>query len=168
VTLDDVVRKAVVPAMALLPRRMDSPEARTMLLAIGLQESGFEHRYQLVAGIPNVKGPARGFWQFERGGGARGVCQHQSVRRWTSSVCAARGVKFTYGALWLALEHDDVLACSAARLLLFTDPLPLPSLADAGAAWDLYDRVWRPGKPHPDRWPENHARAREQVERGTT
>ena len=45
------------PAAKLLPG-MDSAKARVMLLAIGLQESRFEHRRQ-------IGGPARGFWQFE-------------------------------------------------------------------------------------------------------
>lgn len=52
------------PALKLLPS-MDSVRARMMLLAIGLQESRFEHRRQLG------NGPARGFWQFESGGGVR-------------------------------------------------------------------------------------------------
>src|SRR5690606_35531315 len=67
--LDVVVEQAIWPAYALLPSRMDSDRATVMLLAIGLQESRFEHRRQ-------IKGPARGFWQFERGGGVRGVMTH--------------------------------------------------------------------------------------------
>ena len=39
-----------------------STAADVLLLAIGLQESRFEHRQQ-------IGGPARSFWQFERGGG---------------------------------------------------------------------------------------------------
>ena len=48
-----------------LPDRMLSDEAVTMMLAIGYQESRFEHRRQ-------IRGPARGFWQFEHGGGVVG------------------------------------------------------------------------------------------------
>ena len=59
-TLDQIMDDAVRPAMALLPARMDTPEADCMLLAIGLQESRFVHRRQ-------IGGPARGFWQFEKG-----------------------------------------------------------------------------------------------------
>ena len=70
-TLEQVMRDAVRPALALLPAAMNTPQARCMLLAIGLQESRFVHRRQ-------IGGPARGFWQFERGtrtsrGGVWGV-----------------------------------------------------------------------------------------------
>ena len=49
--------------------RVDSPEAELLLLAIALQESGCTHRAQ-------IKGPARGYWQFERGGGFAGILAH--------------------------------------------------------------------------------------------
>ena len=68
--LVEVLRTNVLPGMALLPDRMDTPEARVMMLAIGLQESRFVHRRQ-------IKGPARGFWQFEQGGGVIGVVSRQ-------------------------------------------------------------------------------------------
>lgn len=51
--------------------------ALTMLLAIGLQESRFTFRDQVVPGkAPGQVGPATGFWQFERAGGVAGVMQH--------------------------------------------------------------------------------------------
>jgi hypothetical protein len=44
-----------------------------------------------------------------------------------------------------------VLAAIFARLLLFSDPAPLP--ADMGEAYALYRRTWRPGKPQrPEQW----------------
>lgn len=58
-----------------------------------------------------------------------------------------------------ALEHDDVLAAAFARLLLWTDPFRLPTKSDAAGGWDLYLRTWRPGKPHPARWPARYAAA---------
>ncbi|CAB3905984.1 hypothetical protein LMG3328_04544 [Achromobacter ruhlandii] len=42
--LKEVVERAIEPALVLLPARMDTPAVRVMLLAIGLQESRFEHR----------------------------------------------------------------------------------------------------------------------------
>lgn len=39
---------AIYPAFEILPLRMDSTEAAVMMLAIGLQESRFEHRVQLI------------------------------------------------------------------------------------------------------------------------
>lgn len=145
---------AVRQALALLPSEMTSDRALLMVYAIGLQESRFEHRFQVVQGKPGAKGPARGFWQFERGGGCKGVVEHSASRFWMSKVCTLRGVPLDAAALWGAIEKDDVLAAAAARLLLFTDPKSLPAIGDRAAAWALYTRVWRPGKPHPSTWDE--------------
>lgn len=153
------VRGAITKALYMLPPPMTSPEARVMLYAIGLQESRFLHRRQIVNGKPT--GPAKGFWQFERGGGCRGVVEHPASRYWMHRVCAAREVKFTAQGVWDAIQHDDVLAAAAARLLLFTDPKRLPALGDEKGAWALYMRVWRPGKPHPQTWPGLYAEAME-------
>ena len=65
-TLPYLLRYTLPSAFALLPPAMDTPDARVLLLAIGLQESKFSHRLQ-------IGGPARGYWQFEQGGGVRGV-----------------------------------------------------------------------------------------------
>lgn len=167
-TLDTIIKTAINPAMSMLPAAMDTPQARVMLLAIGLQESRFEHRYQLVQGRPGAKGPARGFWQFELGtqasrGGVWGVYLHQASRYWLSISCAARGVPFEPRAIWERLETDDVLAAAVARLMLFTDPKRLPAMDDAQGGWALYARTWRPGKPHPETWGELHTRARDAV-----
>ena len=150
--LDVVVEQAIWPAYALLPSRMDSDRATVMLLAIGLQESRFEHRRQ-------IKGPARGFWQFERGGGVRGVLTHPATAALAREVCVAREVLPTSHAVYDRLEHDDVLAAAFARLLLWTDPPPLPPIPHAPAAWSLYLRTWRPGKPHRHTWDALYQRA---------
>lgn len=162
--LDQVLVRAVGPALALLPPRMDSIEARVLLLAIGLQESRFEFRRQLG------NGPARGFWQFERGtrasrGGVWGVYLHPASNSHLERLCASQKVPFLPEAIWSTLETNDVLAAGVARLLLATDPYPLPSADDAGAAWDLYAlRCWRPGKPHPQTWAGFHRQAREALD----
>lgn len=148
------VSRAIDEALALLPARMDSPEARVMLVVIGLQESRFTSRRQLIerGGELVPVGPAKGFWQFERMGGCHGVVHHAASRYWMHSVCVARGVAFNATALWNAIERDDVLAAAAARLLLFTDPRRLPDLGNAREAWNLYIRTWRPGQPHRQTW----------------
>lgn len=138
----------------MLPNEMYSAAAHTLLTAIGLQESDGTHRFQVVQGKPRAKGPARGLWQFEQGGGVKGVLTHPASRYWAFKVCVARAVKPIPSEAWLALERDDVLAAAFARLLLFTDPKPLPSVQDDKACWAYYVRNWRPGKPHPDKWPE--------------
>lgn len=161
--IPDQVKHAVSKALFMLPPAMTSPQARVMLYAIGLQESRFTHRFQVVQGRPGAKGPARGFWQFERGGGCKGVVEHPASRYWMSRICQERKVDFNATAIWNAIETDDVLAAAAARLLLFTDPKKLPEVGDEKGAWNLYVRTWRPGKPHPQTWPALYAEALESL-----
>jgi len=151
--LNQVRRSIIEPALSLLPARMNSPQAMVMLLGIGLQESHFEYRRQLG------NGPARGLWQMERAGGVHGVLRHEASAKLAAGICAQRGVEPTDQAVWAALEHDDILAAALARLLLWTDPMPLPALSDTAGGWALYARVWRPGKPRQAEWPANYLKA---------
>ncbi|QQE90501.1 hypothetical protein [Azotobacter chroococcum] len=155
--LSKIRAAAIAPALALLPARMTSPQAEAMLLAIGLQESGLIHRRQ-------IGGPARGLFQFEQGGGVRGVMRHPLSRSHALAVCTVQGVEPTEAAVHAALEHDDILAAAFARLLLWTDPAPLPAVGEVGKAWDLYLRTWRPGKPHRNRWDACYAQAMDALE----
>jgi hypothetical protein len=149
---------ALAQAIALLPGVRDSDEARVLLLAIGLQESGLIDRVQKVTG--GGAGPARGLLQFERGGGVRGVLSHPASRDLALQACVARRLPATStSVVWDELATDDVLAFAFGRLLLLTDPKPLPALGDEEGAWAYYLRCWRPGKPHPDRWPANYRAA---------
>lgn len=157
--IPDHATHAVSKALFMLPPAMTSPQARVMLYAIGLQESRLTARRQLVGNPPRPVGPAKGLWQFERGGGCKGVVDHPASRFWMAHVCAARAVPFNATAIWNALETDDVLAAAAARLLLFTDPQRLPGVGDQKGAWNLYIRTWRPGKPHAATWPALYAEA---------
>lgn len=152
--LETIIATAVDPALALLPARMDSPQARVLMLAIGLQESRFQYRRQMG------NGPARGFWQFEAGGGVKGLMTHTASRDDARRIAQIRGVPWEQRAVWAALEQDDVLAAAFARLLLWTDAYPLPRTDDAFGGWDYYVRCWRPGKPHPQTWPALHRTAR--------
>lgn len=162
--IPDHIKHAVSKALFMLPPAMTSPQARVMLYAIGLQESRFTHRFQVVQGRPGAKGPARGFWQFERLGGCKGVVNHPASRFWMAKICEAQHVPFNATAIWNAIETDDVLAAAAARLLLFTDPKKLPAVGDAKGALNCYLRIWRPGKPHPDTWPKFYREALECVD----
>jgi hypothetical protein len=155
--LIEIIKNGIEPALTLLPAKMDTPAARVMLLAIGLQESRFLHRRQ-------IGGPARGFWQFEKGtratrGGVWGVCLHEASKSHLAALCNARSVAFQPDAIYAALEYDDMLAAGVARLLLWTDPNALPVTGDPDGAWALYLRTWRPGKPHPHTWAALHAQA---------
>jgi hypothetical protein len=163
ILLDSIDHTAINPALAMLPAKMDSDKARVMLLAIGLQESRFMYRAQKTS-QPYVKGPARGFWQFERGGGVVGVMTHKASSDLAQDICKARGVPFDSSLIHARLEFDDILAAAFARLLLWTDRKPLPDLdASHDAAWDCYVRNWRPGKPHRHTWDNFHESARAQV-----
>lgn len=152
--LNELNARVLSPGLALLPIAMDSVKARVQLLAMTLQEDPQQRRRQMG------DGPARGLWQFERGGGVKGVMGHHATTGHAHRLCAERDVAWDASAIWARLETDDLLACGFARLLLFSDPKPLPSVDDEAAGWDLYLRTWRPGKPHPEKWAANHAAAR--------
>lgn len=139
-----VLRDAILPALHMLPAAMDSMKARVILLAIAGQEADFRHRYQIL-NTPGRKGPARGLWQFERGGGTAGVLRHASSASHARSFAQQRVGSTTPDAVWQALEYDDILAAIYARLLLWTDAAALPEVGDVEGAWQLYLRCWRPG-----------------------
>lgn len=144
--LTAILHSAIEPALALLPSIMDTPSARVLLLAFGLQESRFEHRDQLEKGGKNTAlGPALSFWQFERAGGVLGVLQHKASRIHAVRICTARGVNADSRAVWRRMAVDDVLGAAFARLLIWTDPIAMPAPTDEEAAWRLYLRTWRPG-----------------------
>lgn len=151
--LAEVIGSALVPAFAILPMPMDSPVARALLLAIGLQESEFKVRRQYASG------PARGFWQCEKGGGVKGVVTNKVTAAHCRNLSLARNVPFDIDAIYGSLERDDVLAAGVARLILFADPRPLPPMDDPALTWACYLRNWRPGKPRPEDWPENQRSA---------
>lgn len=156
--LNRVLTDAIFPALSALPPRFYSPEALHLQLAIGLQESKLKDRWQVLDG--SRKGPARGLWQFEQGGGVKGVLNHESTAALAADACRAACVQPKPAAVWAALETDDVLAAKFARLLLWTDPRPLPGLNDTDGGWAYYERNWRPGRPHPQTWPAHWVRAR--------
>lgn len=147
----EYVGSVVYPgAMLLLPGRMDTPQAKALVLAIGFQESGYAHRKQ-------VGGPARGFWQFEEGGGLLGVLSHHASKALAEE--AMRALVVRPWECFDAIVHNDVLACAFARLLLWTHPPALPNRDQVDLAWNYYRATWRPGKPHPETWEGNYARA---------
>lgn len=149
-TAAQVWAQVVNSTCALLPPKMNTPEAGVMLLAIGGQESGFKTRVQYG------NGPAHGLWQFERGGGVKGVMAHPASKAFAQAVCVGMGVPFDAQAVWEALAYPgqgDRLACAFARLLLWTGAGPLPSIGAQDDAYAYYEALWRPGKPDKSRWP---------------
>jgi hypothetical protein len=161
--LSNIVETAIAPALSLLPKHLTSDGAVVLLLAIGLQESRFEYRRQLG------NGPARGLWQFEQGttasrGGVTGVYLHRATHEMLRLLCHDRDCNFDPRAIWHRLEDDDVLAAGVARLLLWTDPKPLPALGDADGAWDYYERTWRPGRPKRRTWRSFYGAAMQEMQ----
>ena len=128
-----------------------------MVVAICLQESGLRTRKQ-------VRGPARGYPQFELAG-VQGVIKHTaSSPHLAAALNALDYIDRTAVDLLYALEENDVLGAVFARLLLWTHSKALPSSVDHTFAWHQYTQLWRPVKPHLDTWQDNYRRAWAAVE----
>lgn len=149
----DAIRTALTEH---LPARMDTVAARLMMLAIQKQEDPEERRYQVVnrtaatsqenvVGPKTAKGPARGLWQFEQGGGVKGVMMNAGTDAYALTICESFNIPFRRELVWSSLEGNDVLAACFARLLLWSDPQKMPWITDADGAFNLYLRTWRPG-----------------------
>lgn len=153
-----LLQTAILPALNELATLgiPSSTGAARFLLAIALQESGLAHRRQVAAGGVE-SGPAASFWQFEQGGGCKGVLTHPAAAPRMTKICDAFNVQSTTGALWEAMRYQDIVAAAAARLLVYTLPHELPETADDG--WSQYVSAWRPGKPRPAEWANNWALA---------
>ncbi|QDH70853.1 hypothetical protein [Marilutibacter alkalisoli] len=155
ITPSAAVCQIIRPALALLPQKMDSAKAVGLILTIMLQEVGRDdmlaYRWQVVdLKRPEVKGPARGLAQFERGtyasrGGVWGIYLHPASRPHLQRACNTLRVPFDALKIWQALASNDALSVVCARLLLWTDAAPLPALGDEAGGWDYYLRNWRPG-----------------------
>lgn len=120
-------------------------EARVLVMTIAGQESRWMHRRQMG-------GPARGYWQFEQGGGVAGVLNHPASSRQARVVCGTEDIPSDIATVYEAIAWHDRLACVFARLLLWTDAAALPAVGDKDAAWEYYIRCWRPGVPHRESW----------------
>jgi hypothetical protein len=153
------LRDVIDPACGLLDLIYKIPandKARAMMLAIARQESGLNHRRQIgpTGYLPHL---ARGFWQFEKGGGVAGVLAHERSKEAAEYVCAEWCIPHDQDSVHEAIAWNDRLSASFARLLLWTDEKPLPELGDEQGAWDCYVRNWRPGKPKRDAWTKHYA-----------
>ena len=143
----------VRPGLKFLPEKMRTSAAEVMLLSIAQQESRLRHRRQ-------IRGPAHGFYQFENGGGIKGVLNHRSTKEHVDKVLSI--LEIQPGEAYDAVIYNDILATVFARLLLWADARPLPKLnAGHDETWASYISAWRPGKPHRETWDEFHAKALE-------
>lgn len=137
--------------VSLLPAKLDSTEAKAMLMAIAMQESRLDARRQ-------IGGPARGFWQFEFNG-IKGVLNHKASKPIIHDVLDRLDYDHAPDTSYTAIEHNDVLAFSYARCLLWTLPQPLPLRGESEEGWEQYISAWRPGKPHRQTWDAFFAQA---------
>lgn len=153
--------------LALLPTKMRTPAARVLLQATNRQENPTRSPRQLVKvdGKLQPIGPAAGDYQFEKGGGVRGVLTHPASAAHAREACRLRGYAPSASEVFTAIQVDPVLAAALARLLYYTDPKALPALGDEQGAWELYLRTWRPGAydRQPDelraKWSKSYAEA---------
>lgn len=140
------------PGLSVLTRftgLVSDDRARVLLLAIAGQESAWKHRRQ-------IGGPARSYWQFERAGGLRGVLTHRSSAAHAVKLCAGLSIPVNETIVFEAMAWSDHLAVGMARLLLWTDPRALPDVGEQDAAYEMYLRNWRPGRPRPDSWSDRY------------
>jgi hypothetical protein len=103
---------------------------------------------------------ARSWWQFEKRGGVDEILQHRSLA-WCRTHILKMGYPLDADALHFALAYDQKLGALMARGLLWIDPAQLVN--DEEAAWQMYLRRWRPGKPHRNRWTANWQQARDLI-----
>lgn len=153
----DCLAQAIVPALGLLPAKMDSREARCWLLAFAWQETKLRTRKQYG------NGPAHGLTQYEQGG-LQCVLKNPATHLLALQLCEARGVAPTAFDIWRALEVDDVLCFGMCRLTQWADPHPLPAIGEQDAGWAFYLRAQNPGFPRPSDWPESCAKAIEAIQ----
>jgi hypothetical protein len=124
--------------------------AHALVMTIAGQESGWKYRRQLPIAY------ARGYWECEVGGAVTGVLANPASAFHIRAVCAALDIQCDAPTCFEAIAWNDTLACCFARLLLYTDPAPLPAVGDVDGGWSYYQRVWRPGAPRPGSWPERY------------
>ena len=168
---DAFLRLIIIPSTRVLSKLtghdMGSPAAQVELLAIAPQESGLEHRRQIDSAGNPIDTLARGWYQFEKGGGVAGVMNHPASADYAREICERMYVPFNQNDIHEAIAWNGYLATFFARLLLWTDAAPLPAVGDEAGAWLYYERNWRPGAPHPETWPANYRLAVEAC-RGAT
>ncbi len=134
----------VIPGLSLLPPVMTSPEARVLLVAIAMQETGLVTRSQ-------VGGSAFGFYQFEEIG-VDGVFAHAETGHLAADVAKVLQIPVDEN-FYEAVRWNDLISTVLARLNLWPDPAPLPAIGQELAARNYYARVWRPKIVAIQRWP---------------
>ncbi len=134
----------VIPGLSLLPSEMTSPEARVLLVAIAMQETGLVTRSE-------VGGSAFGFYQFMEIG-VDGVFSHAETGHLAADVAKVLQIPVDEN-FYEAVRWNDHMGTVLARLNLWPDPAPLPAIGQQAEAMDYYGRIWRPKVVAVRRWP---------------
>lgn len=166
-TLAQALASAAIDAT--LPATLWTPQARRLLAAICMQESGGENVPQRLA--DGTEGLAAGFPQMQANGIEDVLANPASAA--LAAACVERagildsaGAKFSPGPRGypLGATHPvavlvranflnfPTLQLQLARLMLWDNPHPLPPMDDSDANWAYYLETWRPGKPSRARW----------------
>src|SRR5262245_32238949 len=143
----------VEPSLHMIERLVKieyTDEALVMCMTIPGQESAWNARLQ-------GGGPARGYSQFEEGGGVHGVLTHPASSGLIRTICDANDIdKVNDDKIYEQKAWSAFLNMSMTRLLLYTGPRPLPAVGDVQGSYFYYDSIWRPGSKRPDDWPGNY------------
>jgi hypothetical protein len=153
------VRQFIIPAaFSILPVQMDSIAAKAMLIAIGLQESKLTHRRQ-------VEGPAKGLWQNEPNS-IIALRTNSRTKAHVENVLSSLmySTKLDAHQIYDICEHNDILSCSLARLLLWAIPTHLPAPGDFDQSWGQYLAAWNPGQPNRARWNLSYTMAWQEIQ----
>ncbi len=134
----------VMSGLSLLPPVMTSPEARVLLVAIAMQETGLVTRSE-------VGGSAFGFYQFMEIG-VDGVFSHAETGHLAADVAKVLQIPIDEN-FYEAVRWNDHMGTVLARLNLWPDPAPLPALGQEMEAFRYYERIWRPKVAVHARWP---------------
>jgi hypothetical protein len=164
----------IIPALTWLTaqhgRDMGPPEVLVQLLATALHEGdGLKARVQYgPKGSSILKRFGHSMWMFEGGEKAAlaGLFASPATGPALRKACEWLGVEHDHQHVWWCMVGNDKLAAICGRLLLLTDPHPVPMLDDVDESYATYLRCWRPGKPPgPDKWRRVHQRALDAVAR---
>ena len=101
---------------------------------------------------------ARSFFMFEHGG-VSGVLEHPASGPTLKAFCISLEIPPLLDTIYEAIAYNDALAYACARLLLWTDPHPLPEIGDTASSMAMYVNLWRPGKFSAERWTARFAEA---------
>lgn len=149
----------IFPALQILPEKMRAAKAVIQIAATAMQESNFIHLVQ-------IGGPAVSWWQFEPIA-ILDVLQRTTSARYAREACNHYGVTLS-GDLnkdtrklydLFKLQEYQQLACVFTRLNYWNSPISIPEIGNVNPAYLFYKRVWRPGRPRPERWPKAYSLA---------